>query len=81
VPPPVRAKLGDAGSDGLVNMFADAHRITTESFERRLAEAMSRMRLELTTLKFEIVKWNFPFWIGQLAAMTAILSVMLRGLR
>jgi hypothetical protein len=32
-------------------------------------------------LKFDIVKWNFLFWIGQLAAMTGILSLMLRGLR
>jgi hypothetical protein len=41
-------------------MFAEAHRIATESFERRLAEERG---------------------IGQLAAMTAILSLMLRGLR
>ena len=62
-------------------MFADAHRIATESFERRLAEEMSKMRLEMAALKFDLLKWNFLFWIGQLAAFTAILSVMLRGLR
>ena len=55
--------------------------MATESFERRLAEEMARMRLELAALRFEIVTWNFLFWIGQLAAMTAVLSVMLRGLR
>ncbi|MBI3048860.1 MAG: hypothetical protein HYY76_11195 [Acidobacteria bacterium] len=103
VPPPVRDKLGDAGSDGLVNMFAEAHRIGVElldrrfaesnerldrrmgeisaSFERRLGEETSKLRLEMASLKFEILKWNFLFWIGQLAAMTAILSVMLRGVR
>ena len=27
VPAPVREKLGNAGSDGLVMMFAEAHRI------------------------------------------------------
>jgi len=81
VPAPARGKLGDPGSDGLVMMFADAHRIATESFERRLAEEMSKMRLEMAALKFDLLKWNFLFWIGQLAAFTAILSVMLRGLR
>jgi len=68
-----------------VTMFADAHRIATESFERRLAEEISTFRLEMVEriadLRFDLLKWNFLFWIGQLAAMTAILSVMLRGLR
>jgi len=85
VPPPVREKLGDAGSDGLLMMFAEAHRIAMdqldrtvreldERFERRLSERLAEQR-------FELLKWNFLFWIGQLAAMTAILSVMLRDLR
>ena len=92
VPAPVREKLGDAGSDGLVTMFAEAHRITMENvdrmcrhleerFERRLSEEMSKMRLDMAAMKFDLLKWNFLFWVGQLAAMTAILSVMLRGLR
>ena len=96
VPPPVRRRLGDSASDGLVMMFAEAHRIATESFERRLSEVsasferrlneeISKLKLEMVEqmaqLRFDVVKWNFLFWIGQLAAMTAILSVMLRGLR
>ena len=85
VPGPVRDKLGDEGSDGLVMMFAEAHRIATASFERRLSEEISRFRAEMvermSDLKFDILKWNFLFWIGQLAAMTAILSVMLRDVR
>jgi hypothetical protein len=61
--------------------FADAHRLATASFERRLGEEMSKLRLEMAALKFDLLKWTFLFWIGQLAAITAILSVMLRGLR
>jgi hypothetical protein len=90
VPRPVRERLGDAASDGLVMMFTEAHRIGTEqldrriadvsaSFERRLGEEMSKLRLEMVSLKFDLLKWNFLFWVGQLAAITAILSVMLRG--
>ena len=85
VPAAAREKLGNAGSDGLVMMFADAHRVAVESFERRLNEEISKFRLEMVErmadLKFEILKWNFLFWIGQLAAMTGILSLMLRNLR
>ena len=96
VPTPLRGKLGETASDGLVTMFADAHRIATASFERtldrsladmsnsfdrRLTEEASKLRVEMALVKFDILKWNFLFWVGQLAAMTAILSVMLRGLR
>ena len=35
----------------------------------------------MATLKFDLLKWNFLFWIGQLAALTAILGVMLRDVR
>jgi hypothetical protein len=87
-PAPVREKLGDAGADGLVTMFAEAYRIGTEqldrriaeasaSFDRKLAEELAKLRLDMATLKFDLLKWNFLFWIGQLAALTAILSAML----
>ncbi|MSO82775.1 MAG: hypothetical protein EXQ53_05715 [Acidobacteria bacterium] len=93
---PMRGKLGDAGSDGLVMMFAEAHRNGEErldrriaevsaSFDRRLAEEISKFRVEMvekmSDLRFDLLKWNFLFWVGQLAAITAILSVMLRDLR
>ena len=85
VPAPVREKLGDAGSDGLVTMFSDAHRIATESFERRLSEEIWTFRLEMveriSDLRFDILKLNFLFWIGQLAALMGFLSFMLRDVR
>ena len=84
-PPPVREKLGDAGSDGLVMMFAEAHRIATEQLDRTVRELDERFERRLSQrlaeLRFELLKWTFVFWIGQLAAMTAILSLMLRDLR
>ena len=79
VPAPVREKRGDAGSDGLVMMFAEAHRIAMEGVDRRLREMDERFERRLADLRFDLLKWNFLFWIGQLAAITAILSVMLRG--
>jgi len=62
-------------------MFADAHALATESFERRLGDELAKMRLEiaatLANLRSDVLKWCFLFWIGQLAAMSAILSLML----
>ena len=81
VPALVREKLGEAGAHSLVTMFAEANRLATASFERRLGEEMSKMRLEMASLKFDLLKWTFLFWIGQLAALTAILSIMLRDVR
>ena len=92
VPASVRDRLGDAGSEGLVTMFADAHRLAMESldrrivevtasFEHRLAEEVSKLRLDMTSLKFDLLKWSFLFWVGQLAVLTGILSFLLRNVR
>ena len=61
----------------------------TDRFERRLIEEGAKFRLELMALgstlrqemardRFELLKWMFVFWIGQLAAMSAIMSFLLR---
>ena len=81
VPGPVRLKLGDAAADGMTDMFADAYTLATESFERRLSDELAKLRLEiaatLANLRSDVLKWCFLFWIGQLAALTAILNLML----
>ena len=81
VPAPVREKIGIEAADGLVVMFADAHRLATESFERRLATEISKLRLEIAELRFELLKWSFLFWIGQVAAVAGILALMLPRFR
>jgi hypothetical protein len=63
--------------------------IAADRFERRLVEEASKLRVELSTFgselrqefardRFELLKWMFVFWIGQLAAMSAIMSFLLR---
>jgi hypothetical protein len=72
----------DAWSEHLLSIAA-------ERFERRLAEEVSGLhvemhagftaiRQELSDQRVELLKWSFAFWIGQLAAMTALLAFMLR---
>jgi len=88
----LREKLGNAACDGLMNMFAEVHRMGEERLDRRIAEVSANLdrkcaeikaelRLEMATLKFDLLKWNFLLWIGQLAALTAILNVLLRDVR
>ena len=56
-----------------------------ERFEHRLKDEISQFRVEMieriSDLRFDLLKWNFLFWIGQLAALTAILSFLLRNVR
>jgi len=50
--------------------------IVTERFERRLVEEVAKLRVELAKDRFEVVKWMFLFWLGQIAAMTAIVNFL-----
>lgn len=85
VPAPLRERLGDAGSDGLVMMFAEANRIATERLEQTVREVDERfdqrLNEKIADLRFDLLKWNFLFWVTQLAAIVGILNVMLRDVR
>ena len=67
--------------------------VAADRFERRLTEEISALRVELretlstglnsirqelATARVEALKWSFVFWIGQVAAIAALLSFMLR---
>ena len=112
VPVPLRLKLGDDATMGLVELL-DAEcqdwsqqvlSVAADRFERRLTEECSALRLEfrqalhdglsavrqemhdgLMAVRQEIadgrvewLRWSFVFWIGQVAAIAALLSFMLR---
>jgi hypothetical protein len=86
VPPGLAMRLGHDGARELTELLeaeqqAGSERvlmIATERFERRLVDETSKLRVELATVRFEVVKWMFLFWLGQIAAMTAIMSFLLR---
>jgi hypothetical protein len=56
--------------------------IAVDRFERRLAEELSSLRQQITqelvATRVDMIKWSFVFWIGQVAAMAALLAFMLR---
>lgn len=78
VPAPLRERLGEGASGSLMNMFTDAHTIATDSFERRLDQDVSTLRLDIANLRADLLKWSFLFWIGQLAAVIGLVSLLLR---
>ena len=90
VPTSVRRRLGDEASEGLIEMFGLYHQLTSERFERRLAQEIAGLRLEMhqgfATIRQEMasshiawLRWSFLFWIGQVAALAGLLAYMLPG--
>jgi len=86
VPSILAVRLGPDASKGLNDLLDTEQResservltISGERFDRRLAEELSGLRQEIAKDRFELLKWMFVFWIGQLAAMSAIMSFLLR---
>lgn len=82
---PLSSRLGLDASRGLDELLDVEKRewsdhvlnLAAERFERRLVDEVSKLRIELAKDRFEILKWMFVFWIGQLAAVSAIMSFLL----
>jgi hypothetical protein len=87
VPRELHARLGTEGSEGLVRMFAAYHEFSTERFDRTLERGLSevrlefrvemeRIRVEVHSIRADLIKWNLLFWVTQFAGMCAVLSYM-----
>jgi hypothetical protein len=48
------------------------------SLQKDLDDGLARVRQDVASVRVEILKWSFPFWIGQLAAVAGLLAFMLR---
>ena len=86
LPSVLSVRLGPDAARGLDELL-DAERhdwsdqvltLAGERFERRLIEEVSKLRQELAKDRFELVKWMFLFWVSQLAAMSAVMSFLLK---
>jgi hypothetical protein len=86
----LREKLGDDAMSALDILVDDAGRrwredvlsIAGERFERRLAEEIGGLRVDMARqfadLRAELLKWSFLFWIGQFAAVSGMMAFLLR---
>ena len=90
IPAALRTRLGDDATFGLIELLETERKdgsqevlsIAADRFERRLAEELSSLRQQITQelviTRVDMLKWSFVFWIGQVAAMAALLTFMLR---
>jgi hypothetical protein len=90
IPPALPTQLGNDATFGLIELLDTERKdwsqqmlsIAVDRFERRMAEELSNLRQQITqelvTTRVDMLKWSFVFWIGQVAAMAALLTFMLR---
>jgi hypothetical protein len=88
VPAPLRNRIGEGASEALVDMFAAYHQFATDRFERRLAQEVGALRVEMermrgdirsdmAAMKGDLMKWSLLLWVSQFAALLGALSYML----
>ena len=88
VVPTLRQCLGDDGTEALTEMVytavaesrEDVLNAVTLRFENRLTHEISALHVgvtrELASMRVEIIRWSFLFWITQLGAMVGLLAYM-----
>ena len=56
-------------------------RLTQESalVRKEMHDGLSVIRGDLASVRVEILRWSFAFWIGQIAAIGALIALMLRA--
>ena len=101
VPNALYERLGDQATFGLLDILDTSKGewsgtvlvAASDRFERRLAEEIGRLRVEMTqamtslardlrqemaTNRVELLKWSFLFWVGQLASVGGLMALLLR---
>jgi hypothetical protein len=51
------------------------------TLRREMTDGFSALRKEMSDMRVEMVRASFLFWLGQFAALVAVLGYVLRGLR
>ena len=70
IPGILREKLGENGSQALVEIL---NKVADERVETALAQETGKLRTEIQSVRADLIKWMFIFWMGQVATITGIL--------
>lgn len=57
----------------LMEWKKDVLESAADRFERRLTEVEGTLRVEMARMEVRLIRWMFVFWLGQLAAMIALM--------
>jgi hypothetical protein len=49
---------------------------TRAIFRQELTETRAALREDMATLRVEVLRWSFLFWLGQIAAIAGLLSYL-----
>ena len=86
----LQESLGHEATLGLLDLFETEEEIwstrmlsmAAERYERRLSEEIGDLRValvrEIHDARVDTFKWAFFFWVGQVAAMAGLLTIMFR---
>lgn len=85
VPSAIRAKIGDEGAEGLVEMFTAAQatsdlRLTQEICGLRVEmhRELGAIRHEIASSRVEILKWMIALWVANLSGTIGVIALLLR---
>ena len=51
------------------------------ALRQEMAEGLGALRQENLAGRFELLKWCFAFWVGQLVSVVGIVALMLQFMR
>ncbi|MFA5439626.1 LA_3696 family protein [Dehalococcoides sp.] len=85
IPSTLREKLGEDGVDALIELLdkvtgktkEETMEILSERTGKKLAELEGNLLTKIESVRSEIIKWMFVFWIGQIAVLTAIFKLII----
>jgi hypothetical protein len=82
IPNILREKLGEAVVQALLEVLNQLEDRTKDRaiesvehrFEKRLTEEMGKLRVEVHSIRADVIKWMFLFWVGQVATITGLFA-------
>lgn len=71
---------GDAWRKDVMAACTDRLDVRLERFALRedFIKGFSEIREEMATLRVELLRWSFAFWIGQVAVTAALMALLIR---
>jgi hypothetical protein len=69
----LRTEISTIGTELRTEMAAMGAELRTE-----IAGMGAELRTEMASTRFSVLMWAFVFWIGQFAAMSAMMTFLLR---
>jgi len=69
----LRTELHEQASGLRAEMYRELQALRLE-----LHDGLAAVRQEMATMRSDILKWSFLFWVGQVATIAALLSFMLK---